>query len=602
MSFALLTDEGHLAWEDGKLSGTPPWAVSEAEDAMREREWMGATPTGPWFERGTPEHAWLVLRSLAPRAEVGGDPPQFGSYGDELPTEQELQEGTYVEALHPRDRLGRWRDVLRMPKPHFSGTILPGIRYRESKGNEASNVVGRVEVGPKFFDLKPEQRENVLAHEIGHDYDHELLTSDETAWVWDEKNWLDANGVPLNGPGAGAAERIADAIAAALLDDQEAIDRWPAIARISDWLDRKHGVGAGKPEAPEAQKVESRVAQTYAEAAQMVADGMARKLDREWAHEREKIREWLLTPHTGEYSADNRHVAALNIYKIQDEAGGGWGAVSYLLDTDDPDRTARSHSRTVEGHDPDEFLAALDAMVEKHKTTRLAQTRKNLRGIVQKKAGEGKLAYDAASEAIQENNDMPEYVALRERWGIPDDIVLISEAGYGKPFSGIKDVMVTASRDVRSSYHTAVNALALIVDQRWKVKEREGNLPPSQFTRETMLKPGVDFATTKSNSALLRHEWAHSLWEEMSDAQQQEFVDLLPDTWEGIAAGLSQYAAGDEESRRKYDANNERPVPRYYTETFAEAVALTTGTDYDSEKWPTWVQSLADYIKELKRE
>ena len=125
MSFALLTDEGHIAWEDGKLTGTPPWAVSEAEDAMRERDWIGATPTGPWFERGTPEHAWLVLRSLAPRAEVGGDPPKLGGYGDELEQGQPVQEAvavplhgrvTFDPKLHPRDRLGRWRDVLGFKK------------------------------------------------------------------------------------------------------------------------------------------------------------------------------------------------------------------------------------------------------------------------------------------------------------------------------------------------------------------------------------------------------------------------------------------------------------------------------------------------------
>ena len=149
-----------------------------------------------------------------------------------------VEEG-YIEHEHPRNRLGRWRDLLTMPKPDYTDTIAPGVRYRESKRNEASNILGRVEVGPKFFDLKPEQRKLVLAHELGHDHDDELLASPEMAWVWDEENWLDAEGIPLNGPGATPGERIADAVAAVLLDDQESIDRWPAIERIANWLDNK---------------------------------------------------------------------------------------------------------------------------------------------------------------------------------------------------------------------------------------------------------------------------------------------------------------------------------------------------------------------------
>lgn len=44
---------------------------------------VAGTPTGPWFERGTPEHAWIVLRERMPQAEVFGEPPRFGHPGDD---------------------------------------------------------------------------------------------------------------------------------------------------------------------------------------------------------------------------------------------------------------------------------------------------------------------------------------------------------------------------------------------------------------------------------------------------------------------------------------------------------------------------------------
>ena len=111
MSFALVTDDVLVTWEDGKVQGFPAEALVDAELALRQ-ETVAATPTGPWFERGTPEAAYLALRKLWPHSEVEGDPPEIGPYGDELATER-IEEADmtpdYTEALHPRDRRGRWR-------------------------------------------------------------------------------------------------------------------------------------------------------------------------------------------------------------------------------------------------------------------------------------------------------------------------------------------------------------------------------------------------------------------------------------------------------------------------------------------------------------
>jgi GNAT superfamily N-acetyltransferase len=112
MSFSLVTDDAVLTWDEGKLTGAPLTAVGDAQAALDTRPHIDATPTGPWFERGTPEHAYLVLRALAPEAEVVGDPPEFEDYGPELPSEEgpdALQEAEQFDPhLHPRGRAGRF--------------------------------------------------------------------------------------------------------------------------------------------------------------------------------------------------------------------------------------------------------------------------------------------------------------------------------------------------------------------------------------------------------------------------------------------------------------------------------------------------------------
>ena len=130
MRFTLISEDSVVTWDGGKVSGVPASAVSDAEDALRE-PYASATPTGPWFLAGTPEHAWIVLRTREPQAEVAGDIPDFGDLGDELPRDEPIEEA-YVERLHPRDRRGRWRDIPDYVKSlKLSGVHLVGGAVRD---------------------------------------------------------------------------------------------------------------------------------------------------------------------------------------------------------------------------------------------------------------------------------------------------------------------------------------------------------------------------------------------------------------------------------------------------------------------------------------
>lgn len=70
MTWSLITDDAVLTYKDGKVTGAPLTRVGDAQIAIDTTPYAAATPTGPWFERGTPEHAWIVLRERMPQAEV----------------------------------------------------------------------------------------------------------------------------------------------------------------------------------------------------------------------------------------------------------------------------------------------------------------------------------------------------------------------------------------------------------------------------------------------------------------------------------------------------------------------------------------------------
>jgi GNAT superfamily N-acetyltransferase len=113
MSFSLLTDDAAITWDGGDVTGIPRTAVTDADLALEAEPVAASTPTGPWFERGTPEHAFLVLRAVWPTAEVEGQPPAFEATGGEA-----LMEATFETRLHPRDRRGRFIEHLRSMLPN----------------------------------------------------------------------------------------------------------------------------------------------------------------------------------------------------------------------------------------------------------------------------------------------------------------------------------------------------------------------------------------------------------------------------------------------------------------------------------------------------
>lgn len=84
MSFTLEDGDTLIVWDDGQIDGFPSDAVSDAEAALVAPGTQAATPTGPFFEEGTPEASYLVLRRLWPTAEVSGEPPAFEEQPDEL--------------------------------------------------------------------------------------------------------------------------------------------------------------------------------------------------------------------------------------------------------------------------------------------------------------------------------------------------------------------------------------------------------------------------------------------------------------------------------------------------------------------------------------
>jgi hypothetical protein len=84
--WSLVTEDAVVTYgDDGKLTGVPLTAVGDAQATIDTTPFIDGTPTGPWFEQGTPEHAWLVLRREMPDAEVVGEPPVMETFGDELP-------------------------------------------------------------------------------------------------------------------------------------------------------------------------------------------------------------------------------------------------------------------------------------------------------------------------------------------------------------------------------------------------------------------------------------------------------------------------------------------------------------------------------------
>ena len=156
-----------------------------------------------------------------------------------------LQEASYREAEHPRDRLGRWRKMVRgfgskMPV-QYDQNLRPEAtqKYVRHEGETVQGIV----VGPKFEKLSENQQKGILAHEIGHRVSDAMLVDPEADWLWDVENWRDGEGVVLGSEATTPGERLADAAASVLLGNQSDIERWPAVRRVGEYMER-HGLVA----------------------------------------------------------------------------------------------------------------------------------------------------------------------------------------------------------------------------------------------------------------------------------------------------------------------------------------------------------------------
>jgi tRNA nucleotidyltransferase (CCA-adding enzyme) len=502
--------------------------------------------------------------------------------------ESKLQEAlaeAEFEHLHPRGRLGR-----------FVEKLGDRLEYREHHHSEASNIGGKIVVGRKFLDLPERTQDFVVAHELGHDLDDALLLDPKTQWVWDAEQWKDAEGMPLGGPTARPGERIADAYAVAYTGGVGDAKRWPAILRVAAEA-RERGLPIHpdiermlmpEPEAP-AGHAGAKLAVGYAQAAQMVADGFAGKAQRAADEGLANLDQWLASG-----GQDELDLGTVKVSAVEWDTGQRRAIITSSF-LNHPHNTATGAYLS----DPDVadvIRRGTQELVDKFKASTLDTQRKQLRGkIAADKGVDGKRAYKAVREALAENDGLPSYAGLRDRFpGVHDSVVLIDQKGYGTTGLGVDDVFVTASRKLDLDL-TAVNAVAMTVHQRLS-EEMPGYLTGEHGPHS--VKPGAGHVTTRNPAGVLRHEWAHGLWDDLSDGQRAEFIAMLPD-WDGIAAGLSQYAAGDTESREKYARFVNPDKGGYYTETFAEAVALTTGPYFTPADWPEWVRDAAGWIDRL---
>ena len=112
------------------------------------------------------------------------------------------------------------------------------IRYKPSLPVEASYSSGDILVGPKFFELPEANRRFVVAHEIGHSFDSDLV--DEFPDLMDPVSWEDAEGVVFGGPATNAYERVADAYAAlGLPEGKVEKERWPVFSVVEEYARRR---------------------------------------------------------------------------------------------------------------------------------------------------------------------------------------------------------------------------------------------------------------------------------------------------------------------------------------------------------------------------
>jgi cytidylate kinase len=353
------------------------------------------------------------------------------------------------------------------------------------------------------------------------------------------------------------------------------------------------------PSPPPTRRTPTRLAGSYAEAAQMAASGYADRAQRDLETGLAQLPDFLANAKAN----DQLDMGTVDVFVSMWDTGELRATVNSKL-LEYPERIGKgaflSDPNAVET-----ITNSAQDLTDKFRATTLASQRKNYRGAVAADTGEdGKRAYRAVRAANAANDALPRFAALRDRWpAVEDNQILISEKGYGRAPGGVRDVFVTASRNVPQNL-TSINAPAMSVGQRLadEFPDRYGPKPS---------KPGDQFTSTNDPAGVLRHEWGHGLWEALSDTQRQQFIDMLPKhngeiDWSAVAKGLSQYAAGNPDyegaAQRRATGPYSNIAGGYATETFAEAASLVTGPYYKAVEWPGWVRQIGDWMNGVKPE
>ena len=144
MSFALVTDDVLVTWEDGKVRASLPRRLWTPSLRSAEGRWPRPRPA-PGSSEGTPEAAYLALRKLWPHSEVEGDPPKIGPYGDELEGTEPIEEADMTRTTRrsctrvTAEAAGARRTWLRgddPPHDEHEGVIRRNASRRAERGHD----------------------------------------------------------------------------------------------------------------------------------------------------------------------------------------------------------------------------------------------------------------------------------------------------------------------------------------------------------------------------------------------------------------------------------------------------------------------------------
>jgi hypothetical protein len=114
------------------------------------------------------------------------------------------------------------------------------------------------------------------------------------------------------------------------------------------------------------------------------------------------------------------------------------------------------------------------------------------------------------------------------------------------------------------------------------------------------LAPGMNMASRLGLAAVLRHEYAHGLWEKLQWEDTLRFIKEVPTDYKEIAVGLTGYAAdhfGQWWSPPEQTGGYVQAWPA--VETWTELFALSTDEAFHEKGWPRWVRSALETQRKI---